>query len=72
MGALKDINYDLIELLHTKLDTVAKLEEHFVEDAKVAKCHSEPALKKILQDEKEHAKALAEEIRMRVKAGIFD
>lgn len=69
---MKDVNYDLIELLHTKLDTVAKLEKHFIEDAKVAKCHSEPALKKILQDEKEHVKALSEEIRMRVKADIFD
>lgn len=72
MGAMKDINYDLIELLHTKLDTVAKLEEHFIDDAKAVKCHSEPALKKILQDEKEHAKVLEEEIRMRVKADKFD
>lgn len=72
MGAMKDINYDLIKLLHTKLDTVTRLENSCIKDAEEAECHSLPALKQILEDEKKHVKMIAEEIRMRAEAGIFD
>ena len=69
---MKNINYDLIKLLHTTLDTVWRLEKHYIGDADVAKCHSVDALKSILEDEKKHIEWLREEIRMRIEAKIFD
>lgn len=72
MGAMKDINYDLVTLLQSKLHSAWELENHYIKDAEEAKCHSVPALKEILEDEKRHAKMLAEEIRLRTEAGVFD
>lgn len=69
---MKNINYDLIKLLHMKLDSVWRLEKFYIKDADEAKCHSAPALEKILKDDKEHVKMLQEEIRGRVNAGVFD
>ncbi len=69
---MKDINYDLLKILYAKTDTVWWLEKHCIKDAEEAKCHSLPLLKKILEQEKENIKALKEEIKMRMDAGIFD
>jgi len=69
---MKNINYDLIKLLHTTLDTIWRLENHYIEDAEKVKCHSVPALKQILEDAKRHAEMLREEIKMRMEAGVFD
>jgi hypothetical protein len=68
---MKDINYDLVKLLQQKLSTAWQLEHFCVADAEKAQCHSTPALKEILKDEKRHAKMIAEEIKMRVEAGKF-
>jgi len=70
--AMQNINYDLVKLLQQKLSTAWQLEHVCIEDAEKAQCHSTPALKEILKDEKRHAKMIAEEIRMRVEAGKFD
>jgi hypothetical protein len=73
MGALvKDINYDLVKLLHKKLDTIARLERHYIKDAEAVKCHSVDALRQILEEEREHAVILGQEIGIRVEAGKFD
>lgn len=69
---MKDINYDLVKLLHITLDNIVQLEQSYIKDAEDAKCHSVPALKKILENEKKHAEMLAEEIRLRSEAGVFD
>lgn len=69
---MKAINHDLVSLLKTKLDTIQALEGHCIKDAEEAKCHSLPALHQILEEEKKHAQMLAEEIRMRADAGVFD
>jgi rubrerythrin len=69
---MKNINYDLVKLLHTTLDTIWRLENYYVKDAEEAKCHSVSALKQILEDEKKHAEMLREEIKMRIEAGVFD
>ena len=69
---MKDINYDLVKLLQQKLSTAWQLEHFCIEDAENAQCHSTPALREILKDEKRHAKMIAEEIKMRVEAGKFD
>jgi len=69
---MKNINYDLVKLLLTTLDTVRRLETHCVADAEAAKCHSLPALKNMLETERKHADMLRDEIAMRAKAGVFD
>ena len=69
---MKNINYDLIKLLHTTLDAIWRLERHYVEDAEKVNCHSVTALKQILENEKKHAEMLREEIKMRIGAGVFD
>ncbi len=69
---MKNINYDLLKMLHAKLDSIWRLEKFYVKDADIAKCHSKGALEKILSDEREHAKMLHEEIRARMNANIFD
>jgi len=69
---MKNINYDLIKTLHSKLDNIWRMEKYYIEDADKAKCHSVPAWKKILVEEKKHAEMLRKEIELRVKAGVFD
>lgn len=69
---MKNINYDLLKLLHTKLDTVWRLEKHYIGDAEVAKCHSVGAMEKILEEEKKHIEMLNDEIKMRMDAGEWD
>ena len=69
---MKNINYDLVKLLHMKLDSVWRLEKYYINDANVAKCHSLPALEKMLADDKEHIKMLQEEIKGRITANVFD
>lgn len=72
MGAMENINYDLVKLLQNKLHIVWELENSYIDDAEEAKCHSVPALKEILEDERRHVKMLAEEIRLRAEAGKFE
>ncbi|MBI5742792.1 MAG: hypothetical protein HZA25_03060 [Candidatus Niyogibacteria bacterium] len=69
---MKNINYNLLKLLHTKLDTIWRLEKHYLADAETAQCHSAACLATILEEDKKHAAALREEIKMRMDAGIFD
>lgn len=69
---MKNINYDLLKLLHTKLDTVWRLEKHYIEDAEKANCHSIKAMKQMLEDDKRHIAMLNEEIRMRMDAGEWN
>lgn len=69
---MKDINYDLVKLLHKKLDTIAQLERHYIKDAEEARCHSADALRQILTDERQHAEVLAQEISLRSEAGKFN
>lgn len=69
---MQNINYDLIKLLHTTLDTIWRLEHYYIRDAKDAHCHSVPELEKMLEQERAHAKALAEELKMRCVAGVFN
>ena len=69
---MKNINYDLLKLLHSKLDTVWRLEKFYVRDADEAKCHSKGALEQILKEEREHIAMLRQEIKGRIDAGILD
>lgn len=69
---MKNINYDLLKLLHTKLDTVWRLEKHYIGDAEAANCHSVEAMRHMLEEEKRHIAMLNEEIKMRMDAGQWN
>ncbi len=69
---MKNINYDLIKLLHMSLDKIWRLEKHYIKDAIKIKCHSVVSLKKMLKEEKVHAALLTKEIEMRIENNIFD
>ena len=69
---MKNINYDLLKLLHTKLDTVWRLDKHYIEDEEKVQCHSVDALKQMLEDDKKHIAMLNEEIKMRMEAGEWN
>ncbi|MCL5733270.1 MAG: hypothetical protein M1334_01220 [Patescibacteria group bacterium] len=68
---MKNINYDLIKLLHTSLDKIWRLEKHYIKDAVDAK-HDPAKLKKMLEEEEKHAKMLVGEIKARMDARVFD
>lgn len=68
---MKNINYDLVKLLHNKLDTCWRLEKFYCKDALDAQCESISALNKILEDEKIHVEMIRREIEKRIKAGLF-
>lgn len=55
-----------------KLDGVWRLEKYYIRDAEEAKCHSIPALKQMLEDEKKQVQILQAEIKGRIDAGVFD
>jgi len=69
---MKNINYDLIKLLHSKLDNCWRLEKFYCQDATEAECASIDVLKKILEDEKRHVDMLKKELERRMTSGIFD
>ena len=69
---MKNINYDLLKLLHTKLDTVWRLEKHYIEDADKAQCHSIGAMRQMLEEDKKQIAMLNEEIKMRMDAGEWN
>jgi len=70
--AVKNINYDLVKLLNSKMDNIWRLEKFYCEDAKEAQCKSIDSLHKILEDEKRHLKMLKKEIQNRINAGAFE
>ncbi len=69
---MKNVNYDLLKLLHSKLDNVWRLEKFYVRDAKQAKCLSAPILAAILKDEKKHVKILQQALGRKVKKNSFN
>ncbi len=69
---MKNVNYDLLKMLHNTLDDIWRLEKYYIRDAQKAKCHSVAALKEMLRNEKRSAELLQKEIKLRVKAGKFD
>lgn len=72
MPIMKNINYDLIKLLHCKMDTVWRLEKFYCSDAQQEQCASEPILQQILKQEKQQVQLLIEHIKKRMNAGLFD
>ncbi len=69
---MKNVNYNLIKMLHITLDDVWRLEKYYVDDAKKAKCHSKTVLDKMLKQRRKDANALIKEIKMRMNKGVFN
>ena len=69
---MKDINYDLIKLLLTKMDTVWRLKKFYCDDAKKEHCKSADVLQNILADEQRHLDQLRSIIKERCTKNIFD
>lgn len=69
---MQNINYDLIKLLHCKLDSAWRLEKYYIQDAKDVNCHSVAALEKMLEDDRKHIEMLVKEIKMRMDDNAFN
>lgn len=69
---MQNINYDLIKMLHCKLDSAWRLEKYYINDANEKQCHSAGALEEILKDDRKHIEMLTKEIKMRMDNNIFD
>ncbi|KAA0207060.1 hypothetical protein EDM68_00500 [Candidatus Uhrbacteria bacterium] len=68
---MQNINYDLIKMLHGKLDNAWRIEKYYLDDATKAKCHSVPVWERMLAQEKKDIEDLISEIKMRMDAGAF-
>ncbi len=69
---MKNVNYNLVKLLLSKMDNAWRLENYYIKDAMEAGCHSREVLKEILQDEKRHIDMLRKEIMLRTGVKKFD
>lgn len=70
---MKNINYDLLKMLHSKLDNVWRIEKHYLKDAEETKCqHCIETWKKILEDEKKHVEMLKNKIEKKIVENKFD
>lgn len=68
---MKNINYNLLKLLHSKLDNAWRIEKHYLKDAEEANENRE-TLKMILQDEKKHCEMLQKEIERKMVEKRFN
>jgi len=60
---MKNINYNLIKLLHGKLDDLWRIEKFYLKDAQKAKCgNCQKILKEIQKGTKRHLEILVKEI----------
>jgi len=69
---MKNVNYNLVKLLLSKMDNAWRLEKYYIVDAQEAGCHSLEVLKKILEDEKRHIEMLRQEVSLRAGVKKFD
>jgi hypothetical protein len=69
---MKNINYDLVKLLQSKLDNSWRLKNFYCKDATNEQSESLDVLNQILEDENRHIKLLKKEIEKRIKNNLFD
>lgn len=64
---MKNINYNLLKVLHCSLDDTWRIEKHYLKDAK-SNCPScQKLLKKIDADVNKHIKMLKDELAAHIK-----
>ncbi len=64
---MKNVNYNLLKVLHGKLDNVWRIEKHYVRDATKGCKKCQTILKKIWSDDQKHIAALRTELATHVK-----
>jgi hypothetical protein len=69
---MKNINYDLVKLLHHSLDEAWKLEKFYLKDAKKSTCNCSKVLKRLLDDNQKHIAMLREEIEHHSRLKKFE
>ena len=69
---MKNLNYDLVKLLQSKLDNSWRLKNFYCKDARDEKSESINILKQILEDEERHIILIKKEIEKRVKNNLFN
>jgi len=66
---MKNLHYDLVKLLHSKLDNVWRLEKHYLKDAKeCVRCRA--LFGKLLKAEKDGLEMLKKELTEHGKTGL--
>ncbi|MBN1325409.1 hypothetical protein JW977_00295 [Candidatus Falkowbacteria bacterium] len=69
---MKNINYNLIKMLHTKLDDLWRIEKYYLRDAQKAKSKSCVKMFKVMQgDLKKHIEMLTKELERHIKNKQF-
>ncbi|MCX6745743.1 MAG: hypothetical protein NTX00_01865 [Candidatus Parcubacteria bacterium] len=70
---MKNFNYNLIKMLHTKLDDLWRIEKFYLRDAKKSKSKScEKLFKEMQKDLKKEIGLLKQEIARHLKNKQFD
>lgn len=59
---MKNVNYNVLKVLHSELDNLWRIEKHYLKDAKKAKCGCVKLLKEIRKDAKRHVDVLRKEV----------
>jgi hypothetical protein len=65
---VKNENYNLIKLLHNKLDDVWRIEKHYRDDAVCEGCRE--LLDKILEADRQNVELLVAELRKHAEQGL--
>ncbi|MBI2099497.1 hypothetical protein HYT45_03765 [Candidatus Uhrbacteria bacterium] len=66
---MKNVNYNLIKMLHAALDDAWRVEKHYLRDARGAKCKEcEALMKKLWKNAQEAAGNLQKEMSRHMKA----
>jgi len=61
--------YNLVKMLHTKLDDQWRITKHYLKDAKEKKCDCGKIMQTILKDVTKHAQLLQRELNKHMKGG---
>lgn len=65
---MKNVNYNVLKVLHTELDNLWRIEKHYLKDAKKCRCGCSKLLKEIQKDAKRHIDMLRKELGAHHKA----
>jgi hypothetical protein len=59
---MKNVNYNVLKLLHNQLDDLWRIEKHYLKDAKSTKCDCGRLLKTMQKDMKRNIEMLKREL----------
>ncbi len=68
---MKNCNYNLLKVLHGKLDNVWRIEKHYLGDAGGLDCDCGNILKNIVDDDRKHIAQLEKELARHISDKTF-